>query len=456
MPLKNGQPTGPRVVIVGGGFGGLYTAKALKRAPASVILVDRTNHHLFQPLLYQVATAGLAPEQIAVPIRAVLRGQRNAEVALAEVTAVSPEKRLVYTDAGVFPYDILVLATGARHSYFGHPEWERIAPGLKEIGDALEVRQRIITAFEMAELEADPVARQAWLTFVLVGGGPTGVEMAGQIAEMARFTLVRDFRHIHPRSARIVLLEAGPHILPYFPPSLSAAAQHYLLHNGVQVRTKAKVMEVHPDGVVLEEGNERISARTVLWTAGNIASPAALWVGAETDRAGRALVAPDLTVPGHPEIFVIGDAAHLEQDGQLVPAVAPAAIQMGVYVARVITAHIMGRSAPPPFRYFDKGNLATVGRHFAVLAIEKKQQGGLLGSLRLKGLLAWLLWLGIHIFYLIGFANRLLVIFQWAWAYVTYGRGARLLLRRRLVATQESPAEAATHPNPTSKKRMSL
>ncbi|HLI47707.1 MAG TPA: NAD(P)/FAD-dependent oxidoreductase [Chthonomonas sp.] len=435
----------PRVVIVGGGFGGLYAAKGLKRAPVNITLIDRGNHHLFQPLLYQVATAGLSPEQIAAPIRSVLSRQRNTEVMMAEVIGVDTRRRHVLTDRGEIPYDMLVLATGSRHSYFGHEEWERFAPGLKEIADAMEVRQRILTAFEMAEMEEDAAARDSWLTFVLVGGGPTGVEMAGQIAEMTRFTLVRDFRHIDPRSARIVLVEAGPRILPTFPPELSAAAARFLERNGVEVRTGVKVTHIDQEGVMLESG-ERLLARTVIWSAGNVASPAACWVGAPTDRVGRAKVAPDLSVPGHPEIFIIGDAAYFEQDGKPLPAVAPTAIQMGTYVAHVIRARVEGRPQPPAFRYFDKGDLATVGRHFAVFYRGAKRGG--FPAVRLKGFVAWALWLGVHIYFLIGFANRLLVMLNWARAYFTYGRGARLIVRRWAASasepTPQKPGEAIT------------
>lgn len=435
----------PRVVIVGGGFGGLYAAKALKKMPVTITLVDRGNHHLFQPLLYQVATAGLSPEQIAAPIRSVLSRQQNTEVMMAEVIGVDTQRRRVLTDRGEIPYDMLVLATGSRHSYFGHEEWERFAPGLKEIADAMEVRQRILTAFEMAEMEENAEARVSWLTFVLVGGGPTGVEMAGQIAEMTRFTLVRDFRHIDSRSARIVLVEAGPRILPGFPPELSAAAARFLEQNGVEVRTDVKVTHIDQEGVMLESG-ERLAAHTVIWSAGNMASPAARWVGAPTDRVGRAKVAPDLSVPGHPEIFIIGDAAYFEQDGKPLPAVAPTAIQMGTYVAKVIRARVEGRPQPLAFRYFDKGDLATVGRHFAVFS--RGAKGGGFPAVRLKGIVAWALWLGVHIYFLIGFANRLLVMLNWARAYFTYGRGARLIVRRWAAAAPEStlqkPGEAIT------------
>ncbi|CCW35094.1 NADH dehydrogenase, FAD-containing subunit [Chthonomonas calidirosea] len=440
----------PRVVIVGGGFGGLYAAKGLKGAPVAITLLDRNNHHLFQPLLYQVATAGLSPEQIAAPIRSILSRQQNAEVVMAEVVGVDTQRQRVLTDRGEIPYDILVLATGSRHSYFGHEEWERFAPGLKEITDAMDVRQRILTAFEMAEVEESAEARERWLTFVLVGGGPTGVEMAGQIAEMARFTLVRDFRHIDSRSARIVLVEAGPRILPSFHPELSAAATRFLAHNGVEVRTGVKVTHIDQEGVVLEtslpathgQGEERIYSHTVIWSAGNRASPAARWVGAPTDRMGRAKVAPDLSVPGHPEIFIIGDAAYFEQDGKPLPAVAPTAIQMGTYVAKVIRARVEGRPQPPTFRYFDKGDLATVGRHFAVFC---RERGGGFPRVRLKGFIAWALWLSVHIYFLIGFANRLLVMLNWARAYFTYGRGARLIIRG-VVCGQHRPSEEESAP----------
>ena len=408
----------PRVVIVGGGFGGLAAARRLAGEPVDVTLVDRTNHHLFQPLLYQVATAGLSPAEIAYPIRRILRRQRNARVVLGEVVAIDPDAGLVRLAHGEVPYDRLVLAAGASHSYFGKDAWEVHAPGLKTLEDALEIRRRALLAFEEAEGQPDLETRRAWLTFVVVGGGPTGVEMAGAFAEIARHTLAGDFRTIDPRSARVILVEAGPRVLPAYPEPLSEKARLQLEGLGVQVWTGSPVTGVDEGGVAL--GGDRIAARTVVWAAGVQASPLARSLGAPLDRAGRVRVAPDLSVPGWPSVFVVGDLAALEQDGRPVPGVAPAAIQMGDHAARNVVRSLRGEPLRP-FRYRDKGSLATIGRRRAVAVI---------GALRLSGLAAWLAWLGIHIFFLIGFRNRFVVLFTWAWAYLTYDRSARLILGR--------------------------
>jgi len=414
----------PSVVIVGGGFGGLAAARALARAPVEVVLVDRTNHHLFQPLLYQVATAGLAPGDIASPIRQVLRAQKNATVLLGEATGVDPGARRVALEiAGrgrvELAYDFLIVATGVAQSYFGHDEFARFAPGLKTLEDATAVRGEILGAFERAEAQENPAARRDLLTIVLVGAGPTGVEMAGAIAELARATLAEDFRRVDPSSARVVLVEAGARILPTFHESLARRAHARLESMGVEIRVAQPVAAVDERGVLV--GGERIEAGVVLWTAGVKPSPAAAWLGAATDRAGRVLVEPDLSVPGRPEVFVVGDVAAKLQDGAPLPGVAQVAIQGGRYVGRVVARRLAGRPAPPPFRYRDKGNLAVVGRDFAVL-----ERGGL----RLSGWLAWALWATIHITYLALFNNRLLVFTQWVWSYLTWQRGSRLILGR--------------------------
>jgi NADH dehydrogenase len=404
------------VVIVGGGFGGLYAAKALRRAPVHVTIVDRRNHHLFQPLLYQVATAALNPADIAAPIRSVLRGWRNVSVVLAEAVAIdAATKKLILTDEEI-PYDHLVVATGAAHSYFGHDEWAPFAPGLKSIEDALEIRRRVLLAYEMAERERDPERRRQWMTFVIIGGGPTGVEMAGALAEISRQALSQEFHHIDPSHARIILVEGMSRVLPPYAEELSAKARTQLERLGVDVWTGARVTGIDAAGVTL--GQERILARTVVWAAGVAASPLLRTLGIPIDRAGRARVNPDLTIPGHEEISVIGDLAAIEQDGKPVPGVAPAAIQMGRQVARNIRLAMAGEPRQP-FRYRDKGSFATIGRGKAV--------GELAGGLRLSGFPAWVAWLAIHIFFLIGFRNRVLVIFQWAYSYVTFRRGARLI-----------------------------
>jgi NADH dehydrogenase len=404
-------------VIVGAGFGGLAAATGLGKAPVEVTVIDRRNHHLFQPLLYQVATAGLSPADIAQPIRAILRYQSNASVLLGRVIGVDHAAREVLTGDRRVAYDYLIVATGARHAYFGHDEWEAIAPGLKSIEDATDIRRRILLAFERAEAASDPDERRALLTFVLVGGGPTGVELAGAIAELAKKALTADFRSIDSRQTRVVLVEAGPRLLPVMPERLSAKAKRALQRLGVEVRLGQPLTGCDAEGAML--GDEKIAARTILWAAGVAASPAASWLEAEKDRTGRVKVEPDLTLPGHPEIFVIGDtAAATDAAGKPLPGIAPAAKQAGEYVARVIRARAAGRAAPPPFRYRHLGNLATIGRHAAVADF---------GWLRLSGRLAWLLWGAVHIFFLIGFRNRIVVLLDWLWSYLTFQRGARLI-----------------------------
>jgi len=407
----------PRVVIVGAGFGGLAAARALARAPVDVILIDRHNYHLFQPLLYQVATAALSPADIAVPIRAILRHQKNVTVMLSEVTGIDPAAREVILGERRVAYDFLVLATGARHSYFGHEEWEKFAPGLKGIDDATDIRRSILLAFERAEMAESDLERRGLLTFVIVGAGPTGVEMAGAIAELAKVAIAADFRRIDPRHTRILLVEAGPRVLPTFPESLSERARRDLQRLGVEVKTDAPVTSCSRDGVTL--GDERIPSATIIWAAGVAASPAAQWLGVEGDKAGRIIVGSDLSVRGHPEIWVLGDTASVPgDDGRPLPGVAPVAKQQGGYVAKVIRKRIENSTPLPPFRYRDLGNLATIGRRAAVADF---------GRLRLSGRLAWLLWGGVHILFLIGFRNRMVVLLEWLWAYFTYQRSARLI-----------------------------
>jgi NADH dehydrogenase len=407
----------PRVVIIGGGFGGLAAARALRRVPVRVTLIDRRNYHLFQPLLYQVATAGLSPADIASPIRAILKRQRNVTVLLGKVTGIDIAGKVVLTDERHVEYDLLIIATGARHGYFNHEEWEQFAPGLKKIDDATDIRGRILLAFERAENTSDEQQRQRLLSFVIVGGGPTGVEMAGAIAELARVALSIDFRNIDPRSARVVLVEGGLRVLANFPASLSAVAKRALEKLGVEVRLGARVSRCDPEGVII--GNERIEAHTIIWAAGVVASPAAKWLDAEKDPAGRVLVGPDLTLGRHPEIFVIGDTALAKAvDGKPLPGIAPVAKQQGAYVARVIAARVRGASAPMPFRYRHLGTMATIGRRSAVVDF---------GKLRLSGFIAWLLWGFVHVYFLVGFRNRIAVMMGWLWAYVTFGRGARLI-----------------------------
>jgi len=406
----------PHVVIVGGGFAGLRAARALRRAPVDVTLLDRRNHHVFQPLLYQVATAGLSAPEIAAPLRSILRRQPNVAVLMAEVVSVDVSRRVVVLSDGEMPYDYLILATGATHSYFGHDAWARHAPGLKSIEDALEIRRRLFVAFERAERETDASARRVWLTFLVVGGGPTGVELAGTVAEIARHTLAREFRRIDPSQARVVLLEGTDRVLPPYPPGLSQKARQQLEGLGVEVRTSALVTGVDEGGVWL--GAERLAARTVLWAAGVTASPVGRSLGAAMDRAGRVRVEKDLTLPGKPEVFVAGDLALFEQDGRPVPGVAPAAMQMGRHAARNVRRSLAGQPLLP-FRYVDKGSLATIGRRAAVADF---------GRIRLWGFPAWMAWLSIHIFFLIGFRNRLVLLLDWARAYVSYQRSARLIL----------------------------
>ena len=414
----------PHVVIVGAGFGGLQAARALRNAPVQVTVIDRNNHHLFQPLLYQVATAVLSPAEISAPIRSVLHKQKNAEVLLAEVTGVDTQaQRVLLDDDQSVPYDYLILATGARDSYFGHNVWEEFAPGLKSIVQATTIRSKILLGFEMAERETDPEKRKALLTFVLVGAGPTGVEMAGAIATLAHKTLVSDFRHINPEQARIVLVEALPRILMPFDERLAKKAHKALNRLGVEVRTNSPVEAIDSEGVVI--AGERIPAKTVIWTAGVAASPAGQWLGAETDRAGRVKVGSDASVPNltyppgrMPNIFVIGDTASFTQDGKPLPGVAQVAIQQGQYVASVIADRVAGKPHPDAFRYVDKGTMATIGRFYGIVSI---------GKFRIAGLLGWVMWLVLHLMFLIGFRNRLVVGFQWLVYLTTFQRGARLI-----------------------------
>jgi NADH dehydrogenase len=405
----------PHVVVLGGGFGGLYATKALARADVLVTVVDSRNHHLFQPLLYQVATAALSPGDIAVPIRRIVRAQKNATVMLAKATSIDTATKRVVLDEGQLDYDFLVVATGATHSYFGHDAWQEFAPGLKSIEDALDIRKRVLVAYEEAEQETDPEIQKEWLTFVVVGGGPTGVELAGALAEISRHVLENDFRRIDPKSARVVLVEAGPRVLPALGETSSAKAKKQLEELGAEVLTSARVTDIDAHGVTLE--GHRILARTVLWGAGVAASPLARTLGVPLDRAGRVRVLPDLSVPGAPEVFVIGDLAAVEQNGKPVPGVAPAAMQEGRHAAKNIVRRTRGAETAA-FHYLDKGSLATIGRAAGVAEF---------GSLHLSGLIAWLAWLFIHILFLIGFRNRYLVLSEWAWGYVTYERGARLI-----------------------------
>lgn len=411
------QAQRPQVVIVGAGFAGLEASKALAKTTVDITLVDAYNHHCFQPLLYQVATAALSPADVAWPIRAILRAQQNVRVIMARVTAIDVRARRVDTTEIDLPYDYLLLATGSTHSYFGHDDWAPFAPGLKHIADATEIRRRFLLAFERAEVVEDEAARARLLTFVIVGGGATGVEMAGAIAEVARRTLQHDFRRIDPRKSRIILIEAGPRLLPTFPEALSDYARRSLESMGVEVALNRKVIGCGADGVTLDGG--RIEAATVIWAAGVVASPAAMWIGAEHDRAGRIKVNPDLTVPGHPDIFAAGDTASiLDRDGKAVPGIAPAAKQMGSYVGRVIAARVQGKSSPPPFAYHHLGELAAIGRKSAVVK---------LGAFQLTGFLGWLFWSAVHIYFLIGLRNRFVVALNWLWSYLTFQRGARLI-----------------------------
>jgi NADH dehydrogenase len=405
----------PKVLIIGAGFGGLECARALKKAPVAVTVLDRHNHHTFQPLLYQVATAAISPADIAWPVRSILRRQQNAEVLMCSIKSVDTKARIVHASRHDLAYDYLVLATGVTHSYFGHDEWQDAAPGLKSLTDATKIRSRILISFERAETADSDAARKRLLTFIVVGGGPTGVEMAGSIAEIARHALRYDFRHIDPSKARILLIEGGPRILPTFPEDLSAYAQRALEKMGVEVMTSSMVTDVSRDGVSL--GNKKIESEAVIWAAGVVAGPAANWIGAEQDRAGRIKVGKDLSVPGHPEIFAVGDIASLDQP---VPGIAPAAKQMGKYVGKLIAARVEGRPFDKPFRYRHAGDLATIGRKAAVVNLP---------YLKLKGFMGWLFWSLAHIYFLIGVRNRFIVALDWLWNYFTYQRGARLITR---------------------------
>ncbi|HSX64531.1 MAG TPA: NAD(P)/FAD-dependent oxidoreductase [Pseudoxanthomonas sp.] len=406
----------PRVVVIGGGFAGLWATRALANAPVRITLIDRRNHHLFQPLLYQVATAGLSAPDIAAPLRHILRRQRNVEVRLAEVERIDAAGKQVQLAGGEhIGFDYLLIASGATHAYFGHDEWAAHAPGLKTLDDALQLRRHLLVAFERAEAEPDAVRRAAWLNFAIVGGGPTGVELAGTLAEIARHTLKNEFRNIDPAEARVQLIEAGPRVLSSFPEDLSEKARKQLQRLGVEVSTGIPVSDITADGYRL--GDAFVPARTVVWAAGVAASPLARTLEAPLDRAGRVLVQPDLSVPGHPDIFVAGDLASVQSNGQPVPGVAPAAKQMGRHVAQAICARLRGTPAAP-FRYRDFGNLATIGRMAAIVHF---------GKLKLSGLLAWWFWLAAHVFFLIGFRNRLAVLLNWAWAYWSYQRGARII-----------------------------
>jgi len=408
-----------RVVILGGGFGGLYAARALRRAPVDITLIDRRNFHLFQPLLYQVATGSLSPGEIAAPLRSILSRQRNVRVVLEEAVSLDAEQRLV----AAMPYDTLVVATGSRNTYFGNDQWQSVAPGLKSIEDATAMRRKILYAFEAAERESDPATRRAWLTFVVVGAGPTGVELAGALSEIATDTLRHDFRSIHPEESRILLLDGSPRVLPSYPEDLSAEAERSLIRLGVRSRNNVRVTAIDAEGVTLRtpQGEERLETRTVLWAAG--VAPSEFGgvlersAGAKLDRQGRVMVGPDLTIPGHPEIFVIGDLAYVEQDGKPLPGVAPVAMQQGRYVAQAILERLRGRP-PEPFHYFNKGSLAVIGRAAGVADF---------GRLHFHGLPAWLLWLFVHLMYLVQFQNRLVVFIHWGFLYLTFDRGARLI-----------------------------
>ncbi len=441
----------PRVVIVGGGFGGLSAAKAMRKLPVRVTLLDRENHHLFQPLLYQVATAALSPADIAEPLRSIVKSQENCEVILGEALRIDVEKKLLATKDGDISYDYLVISAGARHSYFGRGEWEQFAPGLKNLNDALEIRRRMLLAFEVAEKTDDDVVRAAALTFVVVGAGPTGVEMAGAISEIARVTLVKDFRHIDPAQARVILVDAAARVLPVYVEELSEFARRQLFDLGVEVRLNASVSDVSKDGLTLA-GGEEIAAKTVIWAAGNAASPLGASLGVPLDRQGRVIVKSDCSIPGHPEVFVIGDMAHFAPGGGTpLPGLSPVAMQQGKHVARNIRA-LMAGGWTSAFEYWDKGTMATIGRHRAVADA---------GYLRFHGFPAWLAWLFIHIVFLVGFRNKLSVLFSWAYAYCTYGRGARLITGGdRHVEEAEKPAApvvaAAVIPEPPTAQTVKL
>ena len=433
MSITSMQRSRPRIVIVGAGFGGLEAAKALAGKPFDITVIDRRNYHLFQPLLYQVATAALSPAEIAQPIRSILRSAKNCTVVMARVTGLDLKKEVVITDRGTHPYDHLILATGARHAYFGHDEWETAAPGLKKIEDATDIRRRILIAFELAETETDPFERARLLTFVIVGGGPTGVEMAGAIAELARRALPADFRSIDSRIARIILVEAGPRLLTAFDPSLSKSAKKALEDLGVEVILNRPVTNAGANGVAL--GDSHIESRTIIWAAGVRASSAGKWLDVETDRAGRVPVNPDLSVPGHPNVFVIGDTALAKDDsGKPLPGVATVAQQQGKYIAKLIEYRALGKMVPP-FRFNDPGTMATIGRNRAIAEIR---------GLKFTGFLAWVLWSFVHIYGLIGFRNRFVVALSWFWSYLTYERGTRLITGveegpNALPASEEQP-----------------
>jgi NADH dehydrogenase len=414
----------PRVVIVGAGFAGLQAARGLRDVPVQVTVIDRNNHHLFQPLLYQVATAGISPADICAPIRHVLKKQQNTEVLMGEVTGVDVQEQRVFMDNQAVPFDYLILATGARDSYFGHPDWAKFAPGLKSIRQATEIRNQILWAFEQAEKESDEEKRLALLTFVLVGAGPTGIEMAGSVAGLAHKTLTAEFHHINPADARIILVEALPRILLAFPERLANKAKKALNHLGVEVRTNSPVEDVNSEGVVI--GGKLLPAKTVIWTAGVAASPAGAWLGTETDRGGRVKVNRDTSIPGHPNIFVLGDTAQFIQDenGKPLPGVAQVAMQQGRYVAGVIADRIAGKEHGEAFHYVDKGNMATVGRFYAIASI---------GKLQFSGWLAWFMWLVLHLFFLIGFRNRMVVLFQWIVYFTTFRRGARVITSEEMI-----------------------
>src|SRR5213592_318887 len=416
--MKESQNQKPHVIIIGAGFGGLQAAKKLGRKNVRITVIDRTNYHLFQPLLYQVATAALSPADIAAPVRSVLSKCKNIEVILAEVKSVDADAKKIRTADMEIGYDFLILATGARHSYFGHDEWERLAPGLKSLEDAIELRRRLLMAFEYAEKITDEAARKAAMTFVIIGGGPTGVEMAGAIAEIARYTLAKDFRHIDPSQARVILIEGEPRLLASFPEDLSASAMKQLVDLGVEVRTAVRATNLTETG--LQAGDQFIPCRVKIWAAGNNASFVGKTLGVPVDRAGRVMVNDDLTIPGHPEVQVIGDLANYShQTGQPLPGVSPVAMQQGRHAARNVLRTIANRK-PRRFRYWDKGSMATIGRNKAVAD---------LNFVHLSGLPAWLVWLFVHIIFLVGFRNRLAVLFQWAWAYFTFNKGARLITR---------------------------
>jgi NADH:ubiquinone reductase (H+-translocating) len=424
------------VIIVGGGFGGLATAKALRNAPVRVILIDRSNHHLFQPLLYQVATAVLGPGQIASPIRSILRDQGNVTVIMGEVTGLNKEARKVFVSdvdrQGVpLSYDSLILATGAHHSYFGHDEFERYAPGLKSLADAVAVRNKILNAFEQAEAEEDPSRHRDLLTFVLVGAGPTGVEMAAAIATLVRNSLRSDFRRIDPTTARVILVDRSKRILGTFTEGLSAAAHARLESLGVEMLLDRGVDEIDEDGVIV--AGERIASKTVIWTAGVTPSPAGKWLGVETDRAGRVRIQSDLTVPGHPEIFVVGDTASLDQDGKPLPGVAQVAMQQGRYAGKLIHRRLLGEPPPRPFRYFDKGSMAVVGKGYAILQA---------GKVAISGVLAWMAWAAIHLEFLAQSSLRVSVFVQWVWTYMTGQRGSRIIVNHH--ATPVTPSTETT------------